>query len=233
MRCLLTGFLFFLLPFHILQAQNETRRHAWVDLYNYHQLNSRWVYEWDVGLRLLTNDAHWSRYNLRNSITYKLNKYWSFGQGLDFHDWDQNFATRSYELRTYQTIKFAVFLSESFNLSNQFRFEERFFHWQNTSDMQYMGRLRYELSTKIVLNRLKKTTRLMYIPLSEEVMINVGENSSRFPHINRVNAGLGYFLTKSIRAEMLFVMQHTKRITEEKFSATDHLYRLKLRYNWN
>lgn len=216
-----------------LEAQHLQRRHVWTDYYNYHVLGPRWNYEWNVALRFLLNGDRYSRYNLRNSLAYRMNDCISVYQGLNFHSMDDHFKANSFEFRSWQAVRLRFIAFKTLPVDNRFTFEERFFRFAQDEGLIYMKRFRYEVASSIALGRRSDTESYCYLPLSEEVLLNLGKDRSRQAHINRISIGLGCRLNRSVRAEAVFVKQHTKTNDERGFRPTDQLYRLKLRYNWN
>ena len=221
---------FLILLSHLVVGQN--RHHIWIDYYNYYPLSSKFLLDTEFGIRLLIGDQQWQRYNIRNALIYKLNKKISLTAALNFHDFSDDFSAKNFEIRTWQGIKLSIpFLNTTLN--NQVRYEERFFNFQSEQSAFYVGRFRYEFSTSIPIASLFSLKNQFYLPVSEEILLNVGKEADRFPHQNRISFGIGYAFNDNIRSELIYVKQHTKRFPESNFLPTDNLYRFKFRYYWN
>ena len=213
-------------------VHSQTRHHVWIDYYNYLPISQKFLLDTEFGIRLLMNDQQWQRYNIRNAVIYQLNEKLSFKAAINFHDFSDNFSAESFEIRFWQGIKFALPVLQT-KLNNQVRYEERFFHFHSENSMIYCGRFRYEFSTNIPISTFNSSNNHLYVPLSEEILLNVGSKAHRFPHQNRMSLGIGYVFNEKIRSEIIYVKQHTRRYPETAFLPTDNLYRFKFRYYWN
>jgi len=217
---------FFLFP--TMAQSQDTRQHFWIDAYNYFDLGPKWIYEFNPGLKIQANGERHTRYKFRNSLSYALSEKVSLINGLDYHMSADKAHKGNWEIRAWQAVKLKCLLFKTVPIANLLAFEERVMRFLGETRASLMGRVRYEFGVNVPL-----MVNPLYLPLSQDVYLNTGKSALRFAHISRTNLGLGCRVNDFIRAEVLFVKQHTLNYGERTFRLTDNLFRFKLRYNWN
>ncbi|MGB3619270.1 MAG: DUF2490 domain-containing protein [Catalinimonas sp.] len=110
-------------------------------------------------------------------------------------------VVRSREHRVYQELT-ARHRFGRFSLRHRGRFEQRFF------DDAFRLRYRYSLAVKVALSKPQMQDHTLYAAASNEVFVQSGEQ--HFDH-NRVYGGLGYCLSKHLRAELRYLVQMLTR----------------------
>jgi hypothetical protein len=222
--------MFFFMTLAPVNAQVENQQ-VWMDLYSDLGLGEKWRYNTELGIRLLLNGEKWSRYNLRNIFIYRLHPQISLASALNIHSLDKNFATRDFELRPWQGIRINVPLSTSIGLSNFLRFEERFLFYRN-GPSRFVGRVRYDLSTRIPIKK-RGDPGLFYIPLANEFLITMKKDNRKYPLGNRYSLGLGCHFSRLVSGELGFSKQYLKSPYDDVFTGTDNIIRFRLRYKWD
>ena len=200
----------------------------WIDQYFYKDLNEKWELEWDWGLRFQIYQRNVELYNLRGAAAYNINRNLQLISGFVFQYNNLHNENTNIETRPWQAIKLKIPISGNSNLTQQLKLEERIQNLISCDQSRFILRLRYEISTVIPIGN--RTSPLLYIPLSEEVLANVHGLENVPDHLinaNRVNAGIGYRFRTNYKVELVYARQSTLFQQTESDRIATNIYRVK------
>jgi hypothetical protein len=166
----------------------------------------------------------------RPSVRWAASDLISVRGGLGFFYTSINDTIRNFEFRPWQGLSVAWPKIGNQVFSQFFRFEERFTYRLDPWEQGFDFRFRYQLSTRIRLQK-QKLSKYFYIPLAAELFFST---NSKLLDLTRNNArftiGVGYVLNYRLTVEGRFVAQRSRLATGD-FSVTDYIFRFMLRHS--
>lgn len=214
--------IFLLLGCFISQAQTEKnvdhQSLLWTRYYNHLTLNNKWSIHTEFDNRIFTNPVEQNLYVLRVQGRYKINEQLETGAGFAYfsvatQDPEVTYDFNVPEYRGQQDIIWKQNLGK-ITLNQRFQIEERFFHNANKEGLlpgtTFFWRFRYRIQADY--NLWKKENQYVKAILSEEIMINGGENivKNTFDQ-NRIYAAVQYGVNKNIALELGYLNSFQQR----------------------
>lgn len=168
---------------------------AWLYWDNKHAFNDDWALETDMHVRTSDDFEGLGNLLLRGWIDYTMHETWSAGLGYAYlGSWDEDLAApKDYysENRLFTQVQQKIALSESSNISQRIRLEQRFFDAAILPPSSF--RSRYSLNWKRHFD--KNIIGVDYFFLENEVFINLkgkALSGGKYFEQNRVYGGFGF-----------------------------------------
>jgi hypothetical protein len=155
------------------KTTNAQNGQIWLDADLYPSFGVNWDYNIEAGYRKYLVTDGWTRYHLKNVITYKKLNWLLFYGALDLFYTNETVDVDYLEIRPWVQV---TARGEYLNLFRPYfsvRLEERFFRYTDeTSDQK--TRLRFRFGGRFTLNNDFMRVRTWYIPFRLEIFFNVG-----------------------------------------------------------
>lgn len=215
-----------LLP-NISQAQvDENQLGAWyMYFFNTTIKESSWGAQGDIQYRNWNLGGDLEQLLIRGGITYKpkkANVKFTLGYGnITKGAFGDDNSTVS-ESRIYQEALIPNKLSDRFNLTHRFRYEQRFNDGQD-----FRTRYRYNLFINVPLTKNKLVPKAVYLALYNEIFINGQKNigdgrTVEIFDINRFYAALGYIISPKAKVQAGVMNQTTNSISKNQLQVSLH-----------
>jgi hypothetical protein len=162
---------------------------------------------------------------IRGGITYKPKKAnikFTLGYGNITKGAFGESNTTTSESRIYQEALIPTKLSNRFNLTHRFRYEQRF-----NEDQDFRTRYRYNLFVNIPITKKTLEAKAIYLALYNEIFINgqrdVG-NGARVEifDINRFYSAIGYMISPKAKIQVGFMRQSTNNWSKNQLQVSLH-----------
>lgn len=138
----------------------------------------------DAGFRTDIGNNSWYGLYIRPRVTYRLNQTFAFVGGVAlFQNWNSP-AVDNMEFRVEQqvTAKWPSF--KRIHFENRLRFEERYFHYQKSSEENtpdhWSARLRYRLMVKSEYFNISEKFGNLYVLLGAETFVPFNRGNSQY-----------------------------------------------------
>lgn len=186
---------------------------------------SSWGIQGDIQYRNWDMGGDLEQLLIRGGITFKPKKAnikFTLGYGnITKGTFGESIVTTS-ESRIYQEALIPHKLSNRFNLTHRFRYEQRFNDGQD-----FRTRYRYNLFVNIPITKKTLEAKAVYLALYNEIFINgqrdVG-NGSRVEifDINRFYSALGYMISPKAKVQLGFMRQSTDNWNKNQMQLSFH-----------
>ncbi|HSN49258.1 MAG TPA: DUF2490 domain-containing protein [Flavobacterium sp.] len=218
----ITKILFLFLNCGFLFAQTEKnvdpQSLLWTRYYNLLTISDKWLIQSEFDNRIFINPVKQNLYEFRIQGRYKINENLDVGAGFAHfsvatQDPEINFEFIVPENRGQQDIIWKQDIGK-ITLVQRFQVEERFFHNANKDGLlpgtTFFWRFRYRIQGEHTF--WKKENQFLKAILSEEIMINAGENiiENTFDQ-NRIYAALHYGINKNFAVELGYLSSFQQR----------------------
>lgn len=215
-----------ILPNHGNAQFNEDKVGAWyMYFFNTTFKESSWGVQGDVQYRNWNMGGDLEQLLIRGGITYKPKNadikftlgYGNITKGT--FGADNSFVSES---RIYQEALIPTKLSNRFNLTHRFRYEQRF------NDGQYFRtRYRYNLFVNIPITKNKLEPKTLYLALYNEIFINgqrdIGnEGEVEIFDINRFYSAIGYMFSSKMKIQLGLMRQSTNTWNKNQLQLSLH-----------
>ncbi len=215
-----TPFLFLFCSFLYGQTEKNVDHQSllWTRYYNLLTINNKWSVHSEFDNRVFLNSFENNLYEFRIQGRYKINKDIEVGAGYAYfsvatQEPEITFDFRIPENRGQQDIIWKQDIGK-ITLLQRFQVEERFFHNANKDGhlpgTTFFWRFRYRIQGEHIF--WKKENQFLKVILSDEIMINGGENvvNNTFDQ-NRIYAALHYGVNKNIAFELGYLNSFQQR----------------------
>jgi len=111
------------------------------------------------------------------------------------------------------------------------RVEQR--NFKNLEDGEWTSTFRPRIRAEVIVPINKKTIfedDMWYAMTDAEALFTDSEINERFANKFRIRLGVGYRLNYSFRFEFLFMNQHSRTGTNEDFTTSDNIFRLRVKH---
>ena len=196
----------------------------WLDADVFPSFGVNWDYQVEAGYRKYLVTDGWTRYHLRNVITYKKFSWVLFAGALDLFYTNEETSSNYLEVRPWiQVTARWMTAGKYLNLFRPYfsiRLERRFFRYTDESTDQ-KTRLRFRIGGRFTLNNDFMRVRTWYVPFRAEIFLDVGGEAQEVTaDQNRIMAGIGYIFNSASRAEFNLTVQNSEN-TISFSSSTD------------
>ena len=205
---------------------DENQLGAWyMYFFNTTIKESAWGVQGDIQYRNWDMGGDLEQLLLRGGITYKpknANIKFTLGYGnITKGVFGDNTATTS-ESRIYQEALIPHKLSNRFNLTHRFRYEQRFNDGQD-----FRTRYRYNLFVNIPITKSKLEAKTVYLALYNEIFINGQRNIGNGVRvelfdINRFYSALGYMISPKAKVQLGIMRQMTNGWSKNQLQVSFH-----------
>jgi hypothetical protein len=204
----------------------------WLDADVFPTFSVNWDYNVEAGYRQYLVSEGWTRYHLRNVLTYKKFNWILLAGALDLFYTIEPVSENYLEVRPWiQATARWMTAGKHLNLFRPYfsiRLEERFFRYTDKSTDQ-KTRLRFRIGGRFTLNNDFMRVRTWYVPFRVEFFFNVGGEAQEVTaDQNRIMAGIGYIFNSASRAEFNLTVQNSEN-TISFSSSTDLIFHFTFR----
>lgn len=198
-----------------VQAQKQITHQSgyWARYYGKAKLDKKWELDLELEDRRFFKDNRQLNYVLpRLTALYELGEGWTAGVGFTYYlsanPADQNapVGVTVPELRPHQELDYKQKIGK-FGISHRFKFEERFVHKSNATELldgyTFSGRFRYQLQLSYPLISSGSEAGSLVAKAADEILLNTGHSivANTFDQ-NRIYFGLNYGLSKQFQVEL-------------------------------
>jgi hypothetical protein len=212
------------------EDEDEIDLQTWFDFRAYYQINESWLYDGDYGIRGLISKEDWKRFYINPSFVYYYKTRIVLRGGMRFIYTLEELSSNTFELRPWQGIRIFWPGTSFLTIDHYFRLEQRltFYTQESNSDFAVRGRYRIQLKTpKLTLKAINQT---FYFLTFFEIFGNLGNGiEEKYVNRNRLNFGMGYYITSNWWLELDYIRQSSRRGSSEGFKTTEHIFRLRLK----
>ena len=205
---------------------NEDQTGAWyMYFFNTTFKETPWGVQGDIQYRNWDAGGDLEQLLIRGGVTYKpknANIKFTLGYGNITKGAFGSDNLSVSESRIYQEALIPNKLSNRFNLTHRFRYEQRF-----NENQDFRTRYRYNLFVNIPLNKNKLEEKTIYLALYNEIFINgqrdVG-NGGRVEifDINRFYSAIGYMFSSKMKVQLGFMRQSTNNWNKNQLQVSLH-----------
>lgn len=216
-------------------AQTNSESQVWLDYNHKEFIKPNLSLGGDAGFRTEVSTGDWYVLYIRPRIAYRANHIFTLGGGLAFYyNWNEP-SVNNTEFRIEQQITAAWPSFKKFHFENRLRIDERYFHYQESSEVsipdKWSSRLRYRLMAKSDYFNVSEKIGNVYVLLAAETFVPFeSANSPSFNIRERLILGYGQLLPKGRRYEVDFMWQGL--IYQKSDDAKTNLWILRLKYYW-
>ena len=162
---------------------------------------------------------------IRGGVTYKpknANIKFTLGYGNITKGAFGESTTTTSESRIYQEALIPTKLSNRFNLTHRFRYEQRFNDGQD-----FRTRYRYNLFVNIPITKSKLEAKAVYLALYNEIFINGQRNIGNGVRveifdINRFYSAIGYIFSPKMKVQLGLMRQSTNNWSKNQLQVSFH-----------
>lgn len=162
---------------------------------------------------------------IRGGVTYKpknANIKFTLGYGNITKGAFGESTTTTSESRIYQEALIPTKLSNRFNLTHRFRYEQRFNDGQD-----FRTRYRYNLFVNIPITKSKLEAKAVYLALYNEIFINGQRNIGNGVRveifdINRFYSAIGYIFSPKMKVQLGLMRQSTNNWSKNQLQVSLH-----------
>ena len=154
--------------------EDNTDFQTWMDFRTIYDINEKFTYDGNYGLRGVLSGEEWRRYYIHPSVIYfyKINLRIRGGIRIIF---TEEFSTvNSFEIRPWQGISLNWPQTSYFNINHYFRLEERFSFYSNDTNSDFALRLRYRIQAKTPTIKILAIDQRIYFLVNFEIFGNIG-----------------------------------------------------------
>ena len=229
-RSINSTFKVIILAFFVLlisKTANAQNGQIWIDADLYPSFGVNWDYNIEAGYRKYLVTDGWTRYHLKNVVTYKKLNWLLFYGALDLFYTVESVSENYIEVRPWiQVTARWMTAGEYLNLFRPYfsvRVEDRFF-WYGDETSDQKTRLRFRFGGRFTLNNDFMRVRTWYVPFKLEFFFNVGGAAQEVSaEQNRLTVGIGYIFNSGTRAEFALTAQNAEN-TLSFSSSTDLIF---------
>ena len=224
-------FIFGLCIYHESLCQTVDKRtdfQTWTDLTLTYNKSNKFSFGGDMGTRGIISHKNWNQFYVRPTVHYKFSSLFKVSGGVgSFNTFNRN-LDNSYEFRIFQDFQFAWPNLGWINFNHRFRFEERFFFYENTENVFSM-RGRYLVGLKTTNFKFIGKDKNYYLNTMWEAFVPLGESATElFINNQRWYMAMGYHLTKTWQFELHYIFQKSRLIAEDGFKSQESILRLRI-----
>ncbi len=216
----------FILPFNTIAQFNEHQIGAWyMYFFNTPFKESSFGIQGDIQYRNWDMGGDLEQLLIRGGLTYKPKNAaikFTLGYGnITKGTFGESNITTS-ENRIYQEALIPTKVSNRFNLTHRFRYEQRF-----NDDQDFRTRYRYNLFINIPITKNKLEAKALYLALYNEIFINgqrdIG-NGKRVEifDINRFYSAIGYMISQKVKIQAGIMRQSTNNWNKNQLQISFH-----------
>ena len=215
----------------VAQERTKYDEQFWLEGMIDYSFGVKWDFWLDANYKgIVTNDANYWGAMVRPNIKFKVLKWMDLraGIGAFYTKFDENDSVL--EIRPWEGFAIGWPKIKNIRLVHLFRVEQRVIYYPSDWTQEYSNRIRYQLSTRIPLNKNKKY-KTFFIPLAIEAFFqNENEVNDFFRNRARYTVGLGYIFNREITLDFKLVLEQN-RSEDQNLNITDTMFRLRFRYN--
>jgi hypothetical protein len=226
-KAILKVFIFTVFILLFSKTANPQNGQIWLDADVYPSFGVNWDYKVEAGYRKYLVSEGWTRYHLKNVLTYKKFNWILFAGAFDLFYTVEEVTTNYFEMRPWVQVEARWMTAGKYlNLFRPYlgiRLEERFFRYSDKSTDQ-KTRVRLRIGGTFTLNNDFMRVRTWYIPFKLEFFFSVGgEVQEVSAEQNRLTVGIGYIFHSASRAEFALTAQNAQN-TFSFSSSTDLIF---------
>jgi hypothetical protein len=227
-------FIFLNLPYAFCQETDNIDSQSWFDFRAYYIINDQWTYDGDYGIRGILSGEDWQRVYINPSTLYTLSSRTALRGGIRFIYTNEITTSNTFEIRPWQGIRFIWPRTKFLIVSQYVRLEERFTFYREDDNSDFVVRARYLIMAKTPNLTWKSINQTFYFLASFEFFANLGTAiEETYVDRTRLTFGLGYLLSKAFRIELNYILQSSRKGSEEGVKFGVHILRLRLKYYIN
>jgi len=214
--------------------EDDTDFQTWMDFRTIYDINEKFTYDGDYGIRGVFSREDWRQYFINPSIIYyhKINLRYRGGLRIIFTE--EYSTVNTFELRPWQGISLNWPQTSYFTINNYLRMEERITFYSNEYSTDFALRFRYRIQAKTPTIRITAINQRIYFLANFEIFMNVGQAiAEKYVNRSRLSFGMGFYVTKDWWFELIYALQGSQRDSEDGFSTREHIFRFRLRYKIN
>jgi len=213
----------------------EGSYHSWSDFNYQYNLNTKFSFKGDGGIRGVLSSSDWIILYFRPGVHYQINPEISVSASVSgFNTWNRDLPN-SFEFR-YAPEAVAVWPSfKAGSFSHRTRYEGRFFWYQTSEDdpdsdsFDQNSRLRYQLSFKTDYFNIAERLNNFFVQVSTEFFLPFGDDATEiYFNQNRFILALGQLLAKGWSYKVDFMWQRSKNTLEGNFNTNEMVIRLRI-----
>lgn len=217
-----------------LKAQEgaDYNQQLWLEALIDYPFGYKWGQWTDVSYRKInSDDLDYTRIMLRPNFKWQALKLLDVrgGVGAFYTYFTQDNATL--EIRPWEGVSVTWPSFKRIRLAHLIRLEQRFIYDTSDWSYAYSNRLRYQISTRINLSKIKKY-KTFFIPLAIEIFLQDDDDQENnlFRSQARYTIGLGYVVNREVTFDAKFVVERS-RSDDFDLAVSDLIFRLRFRYN--
>jgi len=232
--------LFMILLFTVLaapgqaQGDDDTDFQTWMDFRAIYDINEKFTYDGNYGLRGVLSGEEWRRYYIHPSAIYYFKINLRIRGGIRVIYTEEFSTVNSFEIRPWQGISLNWPQTSYFTINNYFRLEERFTFYSDETNSDFALRLRYRIQAKTPTIKIIAIDQRIYFLVNYEFFANIGQAVvEKYVNRKRLSLGMGYYFTNNWWLELIYALQGSQRNSEDGISSREHILRFRLRFKIN
>jgi len=224
---------FILLDPYVSSAQiynNKVDFQSWSDITLTYFKTQRFSFGGDAGLRGIVSSKDWNLFYIRPTVNYTVTPIFKVSGGIGSFNTINRQLNNTYEIRFFQDAHVSWPDIGWIDFYHRFRFEERFFFYQNI-DNYFSLRGRYLIRARTINFKLFGEKKGYYLKGMFEAFVPLGESAIElFVNNQRWYSALGYQPSDRYRYELFYIWQKSREFVDDGFETSENIIRLRFFY---
>ncbi len=209
---------------------NDVDFQTWTDVTFTYFLSQKLSVGGDVGFRGIISSKDWNVFYLRPSINYTVAPRVKLSGGIGSFNTFNKTVSNTYEIRFFQDASISWPDFGWVDFYHRFRFEERFFFYQNLEN-EFNIRGRYLFRARTIDFKLLGKRKTFYLKGMWEVFVPFGNSATElFINNQRYYAAIGHRSSDRLRFELFYIWQQSREISDDGFQTSENIFRLRFFY---
>jgi hypothetical protein len=207
-------------------------RQFWIDFNPSWSVTEKFQLFGDLGYRTFIGDIPFSRFYIRPSLKYRLNRISEISGGIgaffDTHKKDLSFL----EIRPWQGLMVYWPGWGNLGINHCIRLEERFRYLTTNQSSGFSLRGRYQLSARYDFLK-KESGQFWFLSAHGEIFVPLGkELEELFRYNSRISLGIGHHLASDWQFHLLYTAQTSRSGPGDILKVSDHILRIRISKRW-
>lgn len=212
-------------------AQTSDKRtdfQTWTDMTLTYFKTQKFSFGGDLGLRGIVSHRNWNLIYIRPTVNYTFTPFFKLSGGIGSFNSINKSISNSYEVRFFQDFKFNWPDLGWIRFQHRFRFEERFFIYENIENTFSM-RGRYLVTMKTNNFKFIGPRKEYYLAGMWEAFVPFGNSAPElFVNNQRWYAVMGYRASDTWRFELHYIWQKSRLFSDEGYRSVENVLRFRI-----
>ena len=218
----------------LFAQEDEIDSQTWMDFRTIYDINEKWTYDGNYGLRGIISGQDWRRYYIHPSVIYYYKINLRVRGGIRFIFTEEYTAVNSFEIRPWQGVSMNWPQTSYFTINHYFRLEERFTFYSGETSSDFALRFRYRIQAKTPTITITAINQKIYFLANYELFANIGDAVvEKYVNRRRISFAMGVYIANAWWFELHYALQGSRRNSEEGYKTNEHIYRFRLRFKIN